>query len=110
MLATTRPYYRSMYVGVVRDGPLNTLASFDDPRLSELKIAVQLIGDDGSNTPPAHALSSRKTIRNIRGFTILAIINPARHSLRSSTPLPATMSMSLMSGDQPLAISPDASA
>jgi len=70
MLATTRPYYRSAYVAVVRDPALKGLASFDDPRLPRLKIGVQLIGDDGSNTPPAHALSRRGMIGNVRGFAV----------------------------------------
>jgi mxaJ protein len=70
MLATTRPYYRSTYVSVVRDGPLDTVATFDDPRLAKLRIGVQLIGDDGANTPPAHALTARGMVANVRGFTI----------------------------------------
>jgi len=70
MLATTRPYYRSTYVAIVRDGPLDGLNNFDDPRLIKLRIGVQLVGDDGSNTPPAHALSARGLIDNIRGYTI----------------------------------------
>jgi mxaJ protein len=70
MLLTTRPYYRSTYVAVVRDGPLKDLSTFDDARLRKLKIGVQLVGDDGSNTPPAHALSARGFIANIRGYTV----------------------------------------
>jgi mxaJ protein len=70
MLATTRPYYRSTYVAITRDGPLADLKTFDDPRLGKLKIGVQLIGDDGSNTPPAHALTMRGMVANIRGYTI----------------------------------------
>ena len=70
MLATTRPYYRSTYVAVTRDPKLADLADFDDPRLANLRIGAQLIGDDGSNTPPAHALTKRGLISNIRGFTI----------------------------------------
>lgn len=70
MLATTRPYYRSTYVAVVRDGPLDRLSEFDDPRLEKLKIGVQLVGDDGSNTPPAHALTNRGLVSNIRGYTV----------------------------------------
>jgi mxaJ protein len=69
MLATTRPYYRSTYVAVGRQG-LEGLSTFDDPRLHKLRIGVQLIGDDGSNTPPAHALSARGIIDNVRGFPI----------------------------------------
>ncbi|HEU4629778.1 MAG TPA: substrate-binding domain-containing protein [Gemmatimonadaceae bacterium] len=55
---TTRPYYRSTYVFVTRaDGP--RVRSFDDPVLRRLRIGVQLVGDDGVNTPPAHALARR---------------------------------------------------
>jgi mxaJ protein len=70
MLATTRPYYRSTYVSVVREASLGGLSSFDDPRLQQLKIGVQLVGDDGSNTPPAHALNLRGMVGNIRGYII----------------------------------------
>ncbi|HEU0100348.1 MAG TPA: substrate-binding domain-containing protein [Allosphingosinicella sp.] len=70
MLATTRPYYRSTYVAVTRADRNLAIDSFDDPRLAGLKIGVQLIGDDGSNTPPAHALTGRGHIGNIRGYTV----------------------------------------
>jgi mxaJ protein len=70
MLATTRPYYRSTYVAVTRSDRALGIRSFDDPRLGRMKIAVQLIGDDGSNTPPAHALTRRGYITNIRGYTV----------------------------------------
>lgn len=70
MLGTTRPYYRSAYVAMVRRGPLDGLSSFDDPRLATLRIGVQLIGDDGANSPPAHALTRRGIVDNVRGFTV----------------------------------------
>ncbi|HEY0440977.1 MAG TPA: substrate-binding domain-containing protein [Xanthobacteraceae bacterium] len=69
MLRTTRPYYRSAYVFVTRAGEPE-IASFDDPQLRSLKVGVQLIGDDGSNTPPAHALSRRGIVDNVRGYTV----------------------------------------
>ena len=69
-LGTTRPYYRSTYVTVTRAGPLSGVRSFDDPRLGGLRIGVQLVGDDGANTPPAHALSKRGLAGNLRGYTI----------------------------------------
>jgi mxaJ protein len=31
---------------------------------------VQLIGDDGWNTPPAHALARRGITQNVRGYTV----------------------------------------
>jgi mxaJ protein len=66
---TTAPYYRSSYVFVTRaDGPHVT--SFNDPALREVKVGVHLIGDDGSNTPPAHALSRRGIVGNVRGYMI----------------------------------------
>src|SRR5436190_4486047 len=69
MAATTRPYYRSSYVFVTRAGA-QTPASLDDPWLKTAIVGVHLIGDDGANTPPAHALSARGMIDNVRGYSI----------------------------------------
>jgi mxaJ protein len=69
LAATTRPYYRSTYVFVTRPGmPVPT--SFDDPLLKRATVGVHLIGDDGANTPPVHALSARGIIKNVRGYSI----------------------------------------
>jgi mxaJ protein len=69
LAATTRPYYRSSYVFVVRaDQPVPE--SLDDPMLRTKQIGVHLIGDDAANTPPAHALSARRMIDNVRGYSI----------------------------------------
>jgi mxaJ protein len=70
MLATTRPYYRSSYVFVAPARLRPALESFDDPRLRQMKLGVQLIGDDGANTPPAHALSRRGLSANLRGYSV----------------------------------------
>jgi quinoprotein dehydrogenase-associated probable ABC transporter substrate-binding protein len=69
-LLVTRPYYRSAYVFVSRQDRHLRLRSFDDPLLKQLKIGVQLVGDDGSNTPPAHALAKRHLVGNVVGFTL----------------------------------------
>jgi mxaJ protein len=69
MALTTRPYYRSTYVFVTRSGEA-PVSSFDDPGLRESKIGVQLIGDNGMNTPPAHALAERGIVGNVRGFMV----------------------------------------
>ena len=70
MVATTRPYYRSTYVFVSRaDENLKGL-TLDDPRLKRLKIGVQMIGNDATNTPPAHALSGRGIVTNVRGYML----------------------------------------
>jgi mxaJ protein len=71
MTGTTDPYYRSTYVFVSRaDHHLADLRSYDDPRLGHLTIGVQLIGDDGANTPPAHALARRGHVGNVRGYMV----------------------------------------
>jgi mxaJ protein len=70
MLATTRPYYRSAYVFVTRAADRLELRGFDDARLRTLTIGVQMVGDDFSNTPPAHALSRRGIVDNIRGYML----------------------------------------
>jgi quinoprotein dehydrogenase-associated probable ABC transporter substrate-binding protein len=67
---TSRPYYRSTYVFVSQQRRHLAVRSFDDPRLSTLRIGVQLIGDDFANTPPAHALSARGMIGNIVGYSV----------------------------------------
>jgi mxaJ protein len=70
MLATTRPYYRSAYVFVTRAADRVELDGFDDPRLRTLTIGVQMVGDDFSNTPPAHALARRGVVDNVRGYML----------------------------------------
>jgi mxaJ protein len=66
---TTAPYYRSSYVFVTRlNGP--AVGSFDDAALRDRRVGVQLVGDDGSNTPPAHALARRGIVANVRGYTL----------------------------------------
>ena len=70
MLATTRPYYRSTYVFVTRAGDRLAGLTLDDPRLRRLRLGVQLVGDDGVNTPPAHALARRDIVANVRGFML----------------------------------------
>jgi mxaJ protein len=70
MLATTRPYYRSAYVFVTRAADRLEFSGFDDARLRTLTIGVQMIGDDFSNTPPAHALARRGVIDNVRGYML----------------------------------------
>lgn len=71
MLSTTRPYYRSSYVFVAREGTRwARVQSLDDVALRDARIGVQLVGDDGANTPPAHALARRGLYANIQGFTV----------------------------------------
>lgn len=66
---TTAPYYRSSYVFVTRDGEPD-VTSFNDDALRHRIVGVQLVGDDGWNTPPAHALSRRGIVTNVRGYSL----------------------------------------
>ena len=68
--ATTTPYYRSTYVFVTRRDRNLSIKSFDDPILKRLRIGVQMIGDDFTNTPPAHALTNRHIIKNVHGYSV----------------------------------------
>ncbi len=69
MVRATKPYYRSGYVFVQRaDTP--AILGFDDPRLTSLKIGVQLTGNDGVNTPPAHELADRGIVSNVHGYMV----------------------------------------
>jgi mxaJ protein len=79
MLRTTRPYYRSSYQFLTRADRhldfvlhhlLSGFASLDDPHLRTLIVGVQMIGGDGANSPPAHALSRRGIANNVRGYMV----------------------------------------
>jgi mxaJ protein len=68
--ATTEPYYRSSYVFVTRKDRALALRSFDDPKLRELRIGLQMIGDDYANTPPAAALARRGLYGRVVGYSV----------------------------------------
>jgi mxaJ protein len=67
---TTRPYYRSTYVFVTREGKAPPVRSFDDARLRTLRIGLHVVGDDAAAVPPAHALSRRGIVDNVRGYSV----------------------------------------
>ncbi len=67
---TTQPYYRSSYVFVSAKAAGYNITTFDDPQLQSLKVGVHLIGDDYSNSPPAHVLSSKGIIKNVVGYSV----------------------------------------
>lgn len=69
-MATSTPYYTSTYVFVSLKSRGLAHLSLDDPRLRKLLVGVQLVGDDGMNTPPATALGARGITANVRGFTL----------------------------------------
>jgi quinoprotein dehydrogenase-associated probable ABC transporter substrate-binding protein len=55
---TTAPYYRSTYAFVYRKDRSN------------IRVGVQMIGDDFANTPPAHALANRRIVENVKGYSV----------------------------------------
>src|SRR3989449_9320215 len=61
-VATTKPYYRSTYYFIYRANRGLGLRSLDDTILKHLKIGVNMIGYDYTNTPPAHALGARSIV------------------------------------------------
>lgn len=70
MLLTSRPYYRSTYMFVTRQNANLGGLTLDDARLKHLKIGVQMVGNDATNTPPAHALAARGVVDNVRGYML----------------------------------------
>ena len=70
MVLATRPYYRSSYAFVYPADAAYTLDSLDDKVLRGLTIGVHLIGDDYTNSPPAHALSARGLVDNVVGYSV----------------------------------------
>jgi mxaJ protein len=94
--STTIPYYRSTYVFVTRRDRHIRISSFDDAALRRLRIGVQMIGDDFTNTPPAHALSRRNIIQNVRGYSVYG-------DYRQPNP-PARIIDALVKGDVDVAI------
>ena len=105
MLATTRPYYRSTYVFVTREDRHLYITSFDDPRLPQLRIGVQMIGNDAQNTPPTHALARRGIVNNVRGYLIYGDYRTPTRPRRSSMPSTRATSMWLSFGGRWPAIS-----
>lgn len=78
-VATTRPYYQSTYVFVSRHDRNLNITSLSDPRLSQWRVGVHLVGDDYA--PPAAALARRGITGSIVGFSLFGpngAISPAR--------------------------------
>ena len=78
-VTATDPYYRSTYVFVTRRDRDLSITSLGDPRLSDLKIGIHVVGDDLA--PPAYALARRGLTRNVVGFSLFGTYgeqNPPR--------------------------------
>jgi mxaJ protein len=96
LTAVTRPYYRSSYVFVSRADHKLHVRSFDDPALRHLTVGVPLVGDDGANPPPAHALSRRGIVENVRGYNV-------QGDYRQASP-PARLIDAVAKGDVDIAV------
>jgi mxaJ protein len=69
MAGSTKPYFRSGYVFVTRQGSgLEDITSLADPRLKKLKIGINTYTSDGENSPPAMALSRYGVVGNLTGY------------------------------------------
>jgi mxaJ protein len=69
MAGVTKPYFRSGYMFVARQGSgLENLNSLADPRLKKLKIGVNMYTSDAENSPPAMALSRYGVVGNLTGY------------------------------------------
>jgi mxaJ protein len=71
LVRTTRPYYRSTYVFLTRQGASHVPASLLDDELRRLRVGVQIVGDDGASSPPAHILAERGIVANVVGYSVL---------------------------------------
>jgi mxaJ protein len=74
----TRPYYRSSYVFLARRDRNLHVSSLLDPRLSNWKIGMQIVGEDYA--PPAFLLAQRGITQSIVGFSLFGEygeLNPA---------------------------------
>lgn len=69
-VATTDPYYTASYAFVSRSELGGGFTSYDDPRLRTLRVGVGLVGDDGVNSPPVHALTRRGIVQNVVGYSV----------------------------------------
>lgn len=71
LLLTTKPYYRSAYVFVTRQDRNLNIRSFDDPILKTVRIGVEVIGFESTNTPPVQALANRGIRANLVPYGML---------------------------------------
>jgi mxaJ protein len=70
MAGTTKPYFRSGYFFVARQGSgLDDITSLADPRLKKLKIGINIYTSDAENSPPAMALSQYGVVGNLVGYS-----------------------------------------
>lgn len=70
MAGVTKPYFRSGYVFITRQGSgFEDISSLSDPRLKRAKIGVNIYTSDSENSPPAMALSRYGVVGNLTGYS-----------------------------------------
>ncbi|HET7563362.1 MAG TPA: quinoprotein dehydrogenase-associated putative ABC transporter substrate-binding protein [Gemmatimonadaceae bacterium] len=69
LVRATHSYYRSRYYIVTRADRHLDITTLDDPRLKQLTIGVNIIGEDYTNTPPAMALSAHGVTQHLVGYS-----------------------------------------
>jgi quinoprotein dehydrogenase-associated probable ABC transporter substrate-binding protein len=67
---STRSYYQSGYVFVSRADRNITVSKLTDPALKTLRIGVQLVGADGTGTPPAVVLGEEGIVDHVVGYPV----------------------------------------
>jgi mxaJ protein len=65
----TNPYYMASYAFVQSENTV-PITSFDDAKLRDSRIGVQLVGSDSANTPPMNELARRGITGGIRGYMV----------------------------------------
>lgn len=88
-ILTTHPYYASSYAAVFVGQDQDVIDGLEDTKLSKLRIGLEAIGTDSSNTPVAQAISKRKLAANVTGFTV----NDAHDSQTMSSRLVEAVSL-----------------
>lgn len=66
----TNPYYMASYA-FVQPANAKPITSFNDAKLRNFRIGVQLVGDDAANTPPMNELARRGITAGIRGYMVI---------------------------------------
>jgi mxaJ protein len=69
MVHPTKPYYTASYA-FVQPHNATPIVSFDDSKLQDARIGVQLVGNDGANTPPMTELARRGLVQGIHGYMV----------------------------------------
>lgn len=96
LMPATRPYYRAGWVFVTRSTSGEPIRSFDDPRLSTLRVGVPVVGGHGAELAPVQALARRGIVTNVRKFPVY-VDDPA-------DPAPLAELRALAAGDIDVAV------